>query len=154
MNAYHIEKYRLPVAVTLVDGDRVAGDVFVQAAARYRSGPEDASDLLNSAEPFFPLVTAGGETELLAKDLVCRVDAELAPDEDPARRAGVTPAVVEVCMSDGTRHNGTVFLEVPLERPRLLDFLNFFAQRFLTLHTTDGARLLNRRFVVRVRPLD
>lgn len=153
MNEYRIEKYRLPVAVTLVGGERMIGDVFVQANARYRAGPEDAGDLFNSAEAFFPIAGESG-THLLAKEMVTEVEAEIIVTDDALRGASAAQALVEIVMTDGAVHTGSVFLEVPIERPRLLDFLNFCTLRFLTLHTDDGARLLNRRHIARVRPLD
>lgn len=153
MSEYRIEKYRLPVAVTLTSGDRLAGDVFVQANARYRVGPEDASDLFNSPEPFCPLDADGG-THLIAKEMVTEVEADLVVEDDALRRASAAYALVEIRMADGAIRTGSVYLEVPLERPRLLDFLNFYTLRFLTLHTVDGARLINRRYIARVRPLD
>ena len=153
MNDYRIEKYRLPVAVTLVGGVRMAGDVFVQAHARYRAGPEDAGDLFNSREPFFPIAT-DGDTHIVAKAMVTEVEADIVVDDDPLRRASAAYALVEIVMTDGTVRTGSVYLEVPIERPRLLDFLNFYNLRFLTLHTVDGARLINCRHIARVRPLD
>lgn len=151
MNEYRIEKCRLPIAVTLIGGERLEGDVFVQATARFRPGPEDARDLFNSAEPFFPMADAAG-TQLIAKDGVIEVEAEIAADDDPIESS--LRALVEIEMVNGTVRAGSVCLEVPMERPRLLDFLNFHTLRFLTLHTSDGTRLLNRRLIARVRPLD
>ena len=153
MSEYRIEKYRLPVAVTLLGGERLAGDVFVQSHARYRAGPEDAGDLLNSAEAFFP-IAADGDTHLIAKEMVAEVEADLIGEDDALRRGSAAYALVEVTLADGTVRTGSVFLEAPIERPRLLDFLNFHTLRFITLHTVDGARLINRRHIARVRPLD
>jgi hypothetical protein len=49
---------------------------------------------------------------------------------------------------------GTVMLELPTDRPRLLDLLNDTRERFLTLYTSDGVRFINRALIERVRPLD
>ena len=38
---YRIEKTRRAVDVTLANGARLEGDVFVQPFARFRSGPEE-----------------------------------------------------------------------------------------------------------------
>ena len=148
-----IKRIILPVAVTLLGGERIAGDVFVQSHARYRAGPEDAGDLLNSAEAFFPIATEG-DTHIVAKEMVIEVEADLIGEDDALRRGSSAYALVEITLADGTARTGSVFLEAPIERPRLLDFLNFHTLRFLTLHTVDGARLINRRHIARVRPLD
>ena len=63
-------------------------------------------------------------------------------------------ARVEVITSDGSARSGDVFLEVRNDRPRLLDFLNQFDHRFLVLHGDTTLRLINRRLIERVRPLD
>ena len=44
--------------------------------------------------------------------------------------------------------------EMPAERPRLLDFLNRYAQRFLTLYSAGGIRLINRELIERVKTMD
>lgn len=153
LNLYHIEKRRLPVLVTLVGGARLAGDVFVQAHARHHVGPEDAQDLLNSPEPFFPLALTAEETVMIAKSQVSDVAADLST-RDGEIWATAEPKVVEVTLSTGAVFTGSVFLAVPLERPRLLDYLNCYTEPFLTLYTTEGARLVNRCLIAFVRPLD
>ena len=155
MSQFRIEKTRVPVVVTLIGGaPPINGEVFVQLYTQLRSGPEQPEDLLNSVEPFFPLAESSGETVMIAKDLVREV---IVVDEDaagPSVVPGIESSIVEVILVDGACHAGAVLLDVPIEHPRLLDFLNYFQRRFLALHTTDGLRLVNRRLVARVRPLD
>lgn len=150
---YRIEKDRIAVVVTTLDGERLAGDLFVQPYTRYRMGREQAPDLLNGHEPFFPLGTDEA-TQLLAKDNVREVEI---PSEEPdplAGHEGARASGIEVVLLGGVVHTGTVLLEMPADRPRLLDFLNKVESRFLTLYTPDGVRLINRRLIERVRPLD
>jgi hypothetical protein len=153
-NDYKIEKTRLPVVLTMLGGDTLSGDIFVQPYARYRPGRESAHDVFNSDEAFFPLAAADGQTTLIAKDQVAEVESEGSMDDDPANTVAARTAEVEIRLSSGVVRTGAVFLEVPLDRPRLLDFLNRFDRRFLTLHSPDGMRLINRRLVERVRQLD
>ena len=150
---YRIEKDRIAVVVTTFDGERLAGDLFVQPYTRYRMGREQAPDLLNASEPFFPLGTDEA-TQLLAKDNVREVEV---PGDDPEGlgvHAGARVSEIEVVLQGGIVRSGTVLLETPSDRPRLLDFLNRLDSRFLTLYCRDGVRLLNRRLIERVRPLD
>jgi hypothetical protein len=153
-NEYKIEKTRLPVVLTMVGGDRVTGDIFVQPYARYRPGRESAHDVFNGPEPYVPLATGPDQTTLIAKDRVAEVESEAAMEDDPANTVAARTAEIEVHMSNGTVRSGAIFLEVPLDRPRLLDFLNRHDRRFFTLHTPDGMRLINRSLVDRVRQLD
>lgn len=156
-NDYRIEKSRCPVVVTTRSGDQLAGDMFLQLHSQRRAGPEAPGDLLNDDDPFFPIVLEDGETLLLAKRRLLEVvvpDLE-APDQDEAiPDAGVRFAPVEVVLTGGVHRTGTVKLELPFERPRLLDYLNRYRERFVTLYAEDGVRLLNRRCIERVRPLD
>jgi hypothetical protein len=62
--------------------------------------------------------------------------------------------VVEINLTDGEMLCGSVLLETSSGRTRLLDSLNIFGDRFLALYMTAGARLINRRLIQYVRPLD
>ena len=150
---FRIEKERIPVTITTESGERLSGDLFVQGYARHRLGREHAIDVLNADEPYFPLALADRSMLLIAKHRVRDVEvpgADDAADELVASR----PATVEVIVAGGDAFLGEVRLEVPFERPRLLDFLNRLDHRFVTLHTADGIRLINSRLIERVRPLD
>ena len=149
----HIEKFRYPVVVTMVDGARIVGDMFVQSIAPYRTGSEEPPDILNDPDAYFPLAAADGETLLVAKEHVAEVEAVL-PGRDEETLAGVRPTVVEVVLSTGLVRGGSILLPAHVDRPRLLDFLNRLTERFITLQSTEGVRLINSRLIARVRPLD
>ena len=156
-NDYRIEKSRCQVAVTTLDGERLVGDIFLQPFAHRRNGPEAPADLFNDDDPFFPLALADGGTVLLAKERVREVEV---PDDRPQREddlyceAGVRFADVELTLLGNVMRSGSIRVELPYERPRLLDFFNRFAERFLTVYADDGVRLVNRRCIERVRPLE
>jgi hypothetical protein len=150
---FRIEKERLPVVIVTGGGERLFGDMFVQAYARHRSGREEPMDVLNGAERFFPLATADGQTLLIAKQGVRELEI-VGEGFEPADVAGARPTTVEVTLRGGPTRVGRVYLEVPFDRPRLLDFLNRYAHPFLTLHTDDGVRLMNVALLERVRQLD
>ena len=149
---YRIEKERVAVAITTVSGATIDGEIFVQSFAQHRLGREEPADLMNSEEPFFPLAVGDGSTMLLAKDQVREVSYQGALVDDAANSVGARTEDLELTMIDGEVLSGAVFIEVSIGRGRLLDFLNRFRLRFLTLHTPDGVRLINRRLIERVRP--
>ena len=151
---YRIEKERISVAVTTVSGETVDGDIFVQTYARHRMGREEPSDIMNADEPFFPLALRDGGTLLVAKDQVREVLCEGALEDDAANSVGARAAEIELVLTNGETRRGAIFLEVSMDRPRVLDFLNRFDLRFLTLHDESCVRLVNRRLIERVRPLD
>lgn len=149
---FRIEKERLPVTVVTVSGERLSGDMFVQGYVRHRPGREHAIDVLNAPEPYFPLVLPGESTLLVAKHGVR--DVAVPEPEDVPTDITARPMTIEVVVAGGEVFLGEVRLEVPYERPRLLDYLNRLQQQFVALHTADGIRLVNCRLIERVRPLD
>jgi hypothetical protein len=154
MSELRIDKDRQPVTLTLAGGTRISGEMFVQAHARRRIGKEEPVDVLNDAEPFFPFATDSGETLLIAKDRVMEVVGDVASPELEAVLTGRRLARIELVLTGGETHSGIIYLDVAIDRPRLLDFLNHYDQRFIVLHGSDGLRLINRALVESVRPLD
>jgi hypothetical protein len=152
-NQYYIEKSRMPVAVTLLGGERLAGELFIQASARYFSALEDAPEFMNAPEQFFPFRLADGTTVLIAKEHVLAVD--VPHDHVPASSwtFGET-ALVEVVMQEGSTHRGVLQIEHFAGHERVLDHLNRVADVFLALQRPDGMTLVNRFRIVLVRPLD
>ena len=102
---FRIEKERLPVVVVTTAGDRMFGDMFVQAYIRHRSGREEPSDIMNGPEPFFPLAVASGEMVLIAKEWVREVEIVGEAGADDAAMAS-KPATVEITVSAGRRAPG------------------------------------------------
>lgn len=152
-NEYRIQKDRLPAVLVTVGGEMITGDLFIQASPRNRYGREEAADILNSAEPFFPILTSDGEMFLIAKDRVRELETRDHSSSSDEWRIGA-PATVEVFLTGGGVHTGNVYLESLSGRARVIDFLNRVGERFLMLHTPRGTVLLNRSMIERVRPLD
>jgi hypothetical protein len=150
---FKIEKDRRTVQLQMLGGEQLCGDMFVQRVSQHHIGCEQIPDILNAPEPFFPLVRTG-DTLLVAKHQVREVELS----DDNGQEAQVAPVLraeaVEVTLRDGTVRAGRCYLEMPNERPRLLDFLNRYAQRFVTLYTSGGIRLINRELIERVRTID
>ena len=156
-NDYRIEKERFQVVVTTIDGEELVGDMFLQPYSPRRSGPESPVDVLNDDDPFFPLALDEGDTLLLAKTGVRDVvipDEALDEVEEDYAAIGARLASVELTLVGGDTCVGSVRLEMPDERPRLLDFLNRYHRRFLPLQTQGGTRLVSWQCIERVRPLD
>jgi hypothetical protein len=59
-----------------------------------------------------------------------------------------------VLLVGGEIRLGSIRLDAPPDRARVLDYLNALTSRFLTLYTSNEARLINRSLIDRVRPLD
>jgi len=154
MHELRIAKDRCSVVLSLVGGETISGAMFVQHADEVATRRESARDVLNAAEPFFPIETPSGDTLLIAKDRVVEVCAELPEDTDELRRASARTAVLDIVLCGGIVRSGEVLLEMPSDQPRLLDFFNRLSERFLVLYADDGTRLVNRALIERVLPRD
>jgi hypothetical protein len=148
MSDYRIEKIRRQLSVVLTDGTWLEGEVFLRPVSRYRSQPEQPMDLLNDAEPFFALIRSG-ETLLVAKSSVARAETSYQPDDElEISPLGVT---VEVSMTDGSVCTGSIFLDTRTDRPRLLDFLNSYRERFLPVVDARKVFLVNTQIIAHLR---
>ena len=154
MDDYRIQKERLEITLTLIGGEQLRGHIFVQPHPYARRGREEPIDLFNEPDPFFPLEVDGGEMLLIAKDRVVEVSGIKAAEDDDVRRASARMALLQVTLTGGIVHFGSMRLELPSDRPRLLDYLNCSTDRFLTLYADRDLRLVNRAMIERVRPLD
>jgi hypothetical protein len=150
MSDYRIEKVRRAVEVTLTNGLRLDGDVFVQTSTRFGAGPAEPLDLLNDDEPFLPLVLVTGAAYLVHKAQIAVVGTQL-PEGDDAVERGVVGMKVELTLIDGSAHVGSIFPEVRANRQRLIDALNDLSLPFVALFTAEQLQLVNRRHIAYVR---
>ena len=151
-NDVRIEKERVAVSITMVGGEQLSGSVF--APQIYPPGAqEDPLHLLNESDPFFPLGLSTGEVLLIAKDRVLEVVLD-APSSDEELPGSAPTALLQLTLAGGVTHVGSMRLEVRASRPRVLDYMNYCTARFMALRTDDGVRLINRKMIERVRPLD
>ena len=152
LNDFRIEKSLLPVTVSLVDGQALFGDVFIQASARHRFELEDASEVMNAGDEFFPLRLRNGSMLLVAKAQVrdVRVAEEHAVQPD---WSVAIPTPVNIQLRDGSEVDGKLCIESMTGRTRVLDYLNRITDRFLPLYQTDGLILVAYAQIVHVRQL-
>lgn len=161
-NDFRVETARRLVRLSMVGGDQLRGSIFVHGSAHRPRRTEEPADLFNSRDPFFPFETEGGEVLLIAKRRVAEVSGEIGGGDaagDPAGdaaggSASLPTALMQVVLADGVVRIGSLRLATRAMQPRLLDHLNRFTDRFLTLFTSEGARLINRELIDRVTPLD
>lgn len=153
-DAYRIEKERLEVTITMEGCTEVHGYIFLQPRVYGYASHSEPAALFNDRELFFPLEIDSGDVLLLSKDRVVDISGLPVGDEDELVRASSPMALLEITLAGGLTRLGSMRLEVRADRPRLLDYLNDCRQRFLMLYTDHGVRLVNRKLIERVRPLD
>lgn len=148
MSEYRIDKLRRPLSVLLSDGRTLSGEVFLRPVSRFRSRPEEPTDLLNDDEPFFALLQDGNAT-LVAKSSVVRAEAASAVEDGSEVQTVGVP--VEVTLQDGKVCKGSIFPETRFDRPRLLDYLNSYHDRFLPIVDSRQVWLVNVNTIAHVR---
>ena len=154
IDAYRIEKERLEVTITLEGCSELHGYIFLQPKVYGYASHSEPVALFNDRELFFPLELDNGDVLLLSKARVADISGLPLAEEDELVRASSPMALVEVTLAGGLTRLGSMRLEVRADRPRLLDYLNDNGQRFLMLYSDNGVRLVNRKLIERVRPLD
>jgi hypothetical protein len=155
-NLYRIETTRKAVIITMRNGDEVRGHVFIHFSSYRPFELEDVSELFNAESPFLPFELENSEVILISKERVAEVAAargENASDQSP-REGRIPTALVQIHLVGGEVRLGSIRLETRPDRARVLDYLNALTSRFLTLYTSNEARLINRSLIDRVRPLD
>jgi hypothetical protein len=156
VNLYRIETAQKAVILIMLDGEELRGNVFIHFSSYRPFELEDVSELLNSDDAFFPLELETGEVILVSKARIAEVAANRGDDasDQPPRGAPTPTALLQVVLVGGEVRLGSIRLEGPPDRARVLDYLNAMTSRFLTLYTSNEARLINRSLIDRVRPLD
>lgn len=152
MSDYRIEKVRHRVELTLSNGQRLEGDIFLQAFARFRAGPEEPLDVLNDADAFLPLVLSTGELLVVQKAEIA-VAATDVPSTDEYAETGVLGMRVQFTLINGETRSGSVFPEVRADRPRLVDFLNDTPLHFIPMFGADQLLLVNRAQIAYATPV-
>jgi hypothetical protein len=155
-NLYRIQTSRKAVILTMLGGEELRGSAFIHFSSHRPFALEEVSELFNSETPFFPLELESGEIILVAKERVAEIAEDRGEDAlDLAPRDLPSPtALLQIMLVGGEIRLGSIKLEAPPDRARVLDYLNALTSRFLTLYTSNEARLINRSLIERVRPLD
>jgi len=155
-NLYRIETTRKAVLLTMLSGEELRGNVFIHFSSYRPFEFEDVGELFNADSPFLPLELESSEVVLVAKERVAEVAAnrgDSASDQTPSQ-GPIPTALLQILLVGGEVRLGSIRLEAPPDRARVSDYLNALTSRFLTLYTSNEARLINRSLIDRVRPLD
>ena len=93
-----------------------------------------------------------GDVLLVQKAQIAVACTEL-PEVDDSVERGVVGMHVELGLIDGSTLSGSIFPEVRMGRPRLVDILNDSKQPFIALFGADQLQIVNRALIAHARPL-
>jgi len=150
MEIYRIPRREVAVRALLDDGRTLDGTLFT-AETGAAGRPEDLLQHLNEPDEDFVPLRCGEDSFLLNKagiiwvQLTGSAAAEIADQSESGQRVPV-----RLSLAGGISVVGTLVVVMPLERSRVVDYLNA-SGRFLPLFGEGAVTLVQRRFVVTVR---
>jgi hypothetical protein len=153
MKVFQVPQREVQVEVLLSGGERLNGTLYAPQAGP-SGGPGRLSDRLNDGEErFLPLVADEG-AHLVSKSRVMAI--HLPPgEEDLEFEEGdqAKECSVELYLEGGVVLTGSLKYIMPVERLRIIDYLNA-APEFIPLLDNGRVVLVSRRFLVRIRDLE
>lgn len=141
MSIYRVEKSEQPVTLFHGDGAVQSGVVFLSPSAYTHIGQQTLMDLLREKGDFFPFRGENGAFLVVNKETVSHIRYQPSERERAAETLG-TPVEVRISFIGGELLQGTVVIEMPEGRTRLLDFINE-ARGFFVLRSDEAHYLVN-----------
>ena len=148
MSLYRVDKREQPVALFLSDQVVHQGVVFLSPFASTRSGEETLLDLLRDKDSFFPFRDDQGRFMLVNKEALTHVRYP-GMEDDSVLGERVS---VRITFFGGSVLEGTVLLDMPEERNRLLDYVNA-SPGFFALTGKDALYIANGALVREISPI-
>lgn len=145
---YQIHTDAVPAEVSLGEGARLVGHMFLRPSVAGHAGPETVADRLNDGTPFFPFrASAPDETVLLVGK--AQVRYVIAPSSGANERVAFARAAsvqlgASVMLDDGEVLSGVIFIDNAPGQARPLDFLNALVEPFVVLVGETQEYLINR----------
>lgn len=145
-----IPKRKVAVRVRLITGEEKRGFVFLDFIDVIHRGEQTLLDKFNDDYPWFPLERSDRSgMEIVNRDLVVRVSPDDGLRADLVRKES-SPVFrlehVAIDLSDTSRVEGRIAMDLPDEFSRVSDFLNF-PQNFFAVETEAGPVLVSKRHV-------
>jgi len=144
-----IDKLKRRATIHGPDGWKLDVHFFLRRFAQDHSGREIILDILNSKINLIPVEDIQADEILLINKN--RVMYLQLPERDLIEETLLSPeAPVQIQLIDGGSLTGSFLLEMPPERSRLSDFINFSPQ-FVYLCREEGDLIINTAYVLSVR---
>lgn len=140
---FRIPKISVPVICHTLQGEKIAGDIFVDVISLQGYTTQQLLDYLNAQPPFFPIRTSTAQRPLLIlKDSLVQVDVphlmKQYQEETSTTLAQKKEAILYMQTLGPVR--GIVILDLPEEYARILDLLN--------LKRTFFPAIIHEQFVI------
>lgn len=150
MKIFKVPQREVKVRLLQESGEESEGVLYAPKSGP-SGGPGRLSDRLNDArERFLPLVGSEGAW-LISKSWIVSLRLPRGEEELEFHESDqASERSVEMTLKEGIRLNGLLRYTMPVERCRILDYLNG-APQFIPLLQGDRVLLVNSSFIVRIR---
>ncbi len=144
-----LEKIKRKATISRSDGLKQDVYFFLRDFAEEHSGKELFIDIMNSKATFIPLEDIETQDILfLNKSSVMFLELYERDLTEETKLASEIPARIE--LTNGEILNGSFYVEMPQERSRVSDYINF-SPEFIYLCREKGDVILNKAFVFSVK---
>ncbi len=152
MKIFRVPQREIAVRVMMADGDILDGILYVPATG-HGGGPGRLGERLNDeGESFIPLAQ-DREAFLVNKTRIMLVELPAGEEELEFHEADSGKEChVEVWMKGDLRLTGRLKYTMPVEKERILDYLNA-APMFIPMLRNGRVVLVNGRYLVRIKDL-
>jgi hypothetical protein len=141
-----IEKFKQKVTICFSTGGSLDGHFFLAYRTEIHPGPETIVDVLNSEKTFIPLEdTLTNEILLIGKTEIMYLS--LSSNETLPVNLEAVAIPVKVELIKGEIMEGRFFTDLPPDKLRLSDFLNFSPQ-FISLWRDEDNLILNKAYIL------
>jgi hypothetical protein len=152
MEIFRVPQREIEVRITMEDGETLQGVLYVPATGQ-GGGPGRLGDRLNDENERFIPVALQQQALLVNKTRIMLVELPQGEAEGELQEAGsCVERGIEVEMKGGVRLAGRLKYTMPVERERILDYMNA-APMFIPMLQDGRVVLLNGRYLVSLKDL-
>jgi hypothetical protein len=148
---YRIPKINVPLTCLTVQGERIAGDIFVDVLLTEGYNVEQVLDYFNTPSPFFPIRTGDSAPVLLSKESVAIIEVpQLLGQfrEDTSTFSTRKEATLHFHHIGPVR--ALIIVDLPEEYSRILDLVNMAKRAFFPAIVNDSLSLLSIKHIYKI----
>ena len=144
-----LEKHKRKATINRSDGLKQEVNFFLREFAEDHSGKELFIDIMNSKATFVPLEDINAnEIFFLNKSCVKYLELYIRDLTEETMLSSEIPVQIELI--NGEILDGSFYLEMPQNRSRVSDYINF-SHEFIYLCREEGDIILNKAFIFSIK---
>lgn len=148
---YRIPKINVPLTCLNVEGERIAGEIFLDVILHEGYSVEQVVDFFNSPAPFFPIRMGDSPPVLLSKDSIVQVEIpQLLEQYRSDTSTFSTRKTAVIHFHKIGRVEAFIVVDLPEEYSRFLDLVNMAKRTFFPAIVNDTFSLLSIKHIYKI----